>query len=100
MFSVLKDAAVMSEIGQAWLHADEDTQVAMHDSMHSIEKKLQKKPLECGESREGSERIIFKYPIAVNYVVNCDSRVVRMTRVWTYTRPKKEYDGGGEFGSV
>ncbi len=53
-----------------------------------IDQLLQRDPLDLGESRdEESLRILCEPPLAVDYEVDVENRVVSVLRVWRFRRP-------------
>ena len=70
------------ELADIWLNASDPdlvTQVA-----HEIDQQLLRDPLNAGESRVGSQRILHVKPLAVGFDVIQDDLRVEVFHVWTY----------------
>jgi tRNA(Met) C34 N-acetyltransferase TmcA len=74
--------AADGELAAIWITAKDRT--AVSEAAAQIEQGLKVAPLDHGESREGSQRIMFVAPLGVRYVVYpADCRVI-IVQFWTY----------------
>jgi plasmid stabilization system protein ParE len=47
-----------------------------------IDAELERKPHDCGESREGGRRVMFVWPLGVSFKIDEDRQEVRIISVW------------------
>ena len=79
-FQVLWNRNAENDLADLWLQATDRS--AITQSAREIETLLEINPLECGESREFTERrALFNPPLAVIYHVVPDDFLVVITRV-------------------
>jgi hypothetical protein len=57
-------------------------------SADGIDRELAKNPLDVGEAREGTSRILILAPLAVEYDVIMDDHKVIVWHVWRWTAPE------------
>jgi hypothetical protein len=86
MFTVYKPQTALTELLPIWIAGDPSTRASIETALLEVEKRLQRNPLEEGESRAFGVRVLFQSPIAVNYEIDEPRRLVRILRVWTYRR--------------
>ena len=82
MFQIEWLASALNELTALWLEADSATRRAIRDSVSAIERQLRRDPNSPGESREGSERVIFFDPVGASVEVDDDHRRVTVLHVW------------------
>lgn len=82
MFQIEWLASALNELTALWLEADSATRRAIRDSVSAIERQLRRDPNSHGESREGSERVIFFDPVGASVEVDDDHRRVTVLHVW------------------
>lgn len=82
MFQIEWLAPALNELTDLWLTADSATRRAIRDSVSTIEGRLQRDPYSHGESREGSERVIFFDPVGASVEVDDDLMTVTVLHVW------------------
>ena len=69
-----------NRLAELWTNATDRN--AVRDAADRIDQLLQQDPVNQGESRGGRLRILFERPLAVNFPVDQQTRVVSVTRVW------------------
>jgi mRNA-degrading endonuclease RelE of RelBE toxin-antitoxin system len=67
------------ELAELWLQAPDRNLVA--HAVHQIDTNLRTRPLEVGESREGTFRILCILPLVVGYRVSEPDRLVEVVRI-------------------
>jgi hypothetical protein len=87
MFRVVWAGAALNELAALWLAADSSGRQAITRATRLIDELLGSEPVDQGESRGGSERIMFVAPLGVTYAVDSQDRVVRVLQVWRF-RPR------------
>ena len=81
-FTVVWVPAAEQELAAVWLRsADRD---AVTTAVDALERRLATAPQTEGESREGTERVTFERPVAINFRVDAVGRRVVVGRVWEY----------------
>lgn len=81
-YSVTCTSAADGELAAIWITAKD--RKAVSEAAMQIEQGLSATPLDHGESRDGSQRIMFLAPLGVRYLVYpADLRVV-IVQFWTY----------------
>jgi hypothetical protein len=55
--------AVEDDLASAWMNAPD--RGAVSAAIHRIDKRLERDPKTCGESRGGTDRLVFDYPVGV-----------------------------------
>lgn len=78
-FTVLWRPVAEARLADLWLKSPNRAAIAA--AADAIDALLQSDPLEQGESRDGTERIIFKSPLAVLYDVREEDRIVYVLAV-------------------
>lgn len=79
-FTVIWVAAAEQELAAVWLRAaDRD---AVTTAVDALERRLATNPLTEGESREGTRRVTFERPVAVDFRADAVNRTVVVGRVW------------------
>ncbi len=81
-WTVVWRPSTTNDLTTTWLTAPDRT--AITQAAHRIDSQLRNDPLNVGESRSGNERVLFEPPLAVNYEVSEDDRLVTVTGVWSY----------------
>jgi hypothetical protein len=71
----------LNVVTSAWLNSPSDRRAAITKATAEIERVLAINPAEQGESREGSDRVLFVPPLAIDFEVNESRRVVRILKV-------------------
>ncbi len=65
--------AVADDLAAVWMNAADPAAVTA--AVHSIDRQLQRDPWACGESRGGTDGIVFDGPIVVYYRIDEPNRV-------------------------
>ncbi len=95
MFSVYRTDTAQAPLREVWEAADDGLRRAILRASHQIDQCLFREPHEQGESRGGSERILFQAPLGVLFEVNAEKKLVTILRSWAF-RTCAEADGCGE----
>jgi hypothetical protein len=88
MFSVHWKGDALDDLTSIWLKSDSNARKAITAATNLIEEELQNSPENKGESREGSERVLFVFPLGIKYKVYVAQNVVAILHVWAYRRHK------------
>jgi hypothetical protein len=62
---------------------------AITAATYQIENDLKESPEDEGESRGDDERVVFAFPLGINFRVYPEQFIVRVRHVWTYQRRGK-----------
>jgi cell division protein ZapA (FtsZ GTPase activity inhibitor) len=81
-FTVTWKPSALNDLAEVWLHAQDQQEVA--DASDEIDRRLKRQPLQEGESRTGTERILIIAPLVVTYDVSVDDCLVTVTAVWRH----------------
>ena len=84
MFNIYRSQSAVSPLHTAWENADSDLRNAILRATRQLDQQLQQNPLDVGESREPHTRVLFCAPLAIQYEVDEDHKLVRILRAWTY----------------
>ena len=79
-YTVVWVPAALMELATAWSDADDRTEVAA--ASDEIDHQLSMAPRLAGESRGGNLRILFAGPLAVDFEVLEEDRMVMVLSVW------------------
>jgi hypothetical protein len=79
-YTVLWRRAAEATLADLWMTAVDRHAIA--SAADAIDDLLSRKPLELGESREGSSRILFLGPLAAMFTVAVDDRLVHVESIW------------------
>ena len=77
-YTVIWVPAALSELARLWNDAEDRTEVAT--ASDEIDRQLA--PGMVGESRSGNARVLFAAPLAIDYEVIKDDRMVTVFTVW------------------
>jgi hypothetical protein len=66
-----------------WL-PDAEQALAATRAADLLDRRLRRDPENEGESRSGSDRVIFEAPLAAHYRVRADDRIVEVGHIWRY----------------
>ena len=86
-FTVQWTTSAEDELAGLWTDAsarDEITQAAAE-----IDRTLRDRPMDCGESRPGGERITLAAPLGILYRLNEQDRFVHVLHVWRFRTPRR-----------
>jgi hypothetical protein len=89
MFRVEWLQSALDELASAWMQADALLRQAITAASHSVEQRLQRDPLNEGESRSGGRRITFVPPLAVTFRVEPDGQTVTVLHVRTFRQRRR-----------
>ncbi len=84
MFSIYRSEDTTRFLKKTWEEADEALQLAILEATDLLNRALAEAPHEQGESREDGMRILFEAPLAVEYEIDHDRRIVHVRRTWAY----------------
>ena len=80
-------AAEQSLIDQYLLARQYGDAALIAPAVARIDRQLEANPGGCGESRDGTRRVVYDHPVTIEFEVFADQRVVVVTRV-RYRRPR------------
>ena len=80
-YRVLWTSPAEDQLATIWLGATDRRNVT--SAAHTIDALLRDDPQECGESRTGTVRIMFAAPLAIDFEVLEEDRLVYVLGVWT-----------------
>ena len=81
MFTVIWLDAILDKLADLYVAAGPDERQRMADGVDALNRRLAARPLDEGESRDGSLRITFTGLLAVRFRVNQADRTVRVVGV-------------------
>jgi hypothetical protein len=87
MFTVRWTRSALNELAALWLQADASFRQAITLATNQIDLTLQRDPENAGESRDGNERVLFEFPLAIRFEAVTQRRVVRVLHVRSF-RPR------------
>lgn len=90
MFTVRWTKSALSELAGLWTAADSDTRQAITAASNQIDQELQQDPDRKGESRAGTDRVLFMYPLGIRFEVRHAHSTARVLHVWSYRRRRPE----------
>jgi hypothetical protein len=80
-YTVLWSRAAQNELARLWNAASD--RAALSAGADLMDAALALNPFECGESREHDEfRIMFAHPLAIEFQIKPDDRIVIVVGVW------------------
>ena len=88
MFTVLWGLEALEELTHLWIQADSMLRKAITTASHQIDQQLAHDPENIGESRIGTERIWFVFPLGILFEVDHANKTVRVLQVWRYQKRK------------
>jgi mRNA-degrading endonuclease RelE of RelBE toxin-antitoxin system len=80
-FTVTWKPSAERELTRIWM--DSRQRSALTASVSRLEAALLRAPLESGESRTDSVRVVFDYPLAITFKVSVEDLRVTVLNVWT-----------------
>jgi hypothetical protein len=88
MYTVLWRPDAAEELTRIWIGSDSATRQSITSAAFQIDEALAKDPTNIGESREGTGRVCFVFPLGILFDVNAPNKLVRVLRVWQYGKRK------------
>jgi len=79
-YTVLWVPSAQQDLAAIWIDAADRSAVA--SAADTIDTVLREDPYRQGESREGATRILFAPPLAIDFEVLEEDRIVRVLTVW------------------
>jgi plasmid stabilization system protein ParE len=79
-YSVIWSPRAEHLLAEIWMTAAD--RAAVTQSARDIDRLLETRPMDIGESRESGRRIYFSPPLGIAYSVRPDDLQVRVLRVW------------------
>ena len=76
MFSVEWSEESLQELAALWVRIESDSRALVTAACHDADRRLHVDPLGEGESRFGSQRILFIAPVALIYQLEPDEQTV------------------------
>jgi hypothetical protein len=83
-YTVSWEPSAEQELAALWM--SDPTPNAVTAAPHRIDERLARDPAAVGESRAGSVRIHFEYPLGIFFRVNEQRRLVSVYHVWRMRR--------------
>ena len=81
-YTVVWVPAAEAEIARLWIEAEVRQVVAA--AVDAMDHTLRRDPNGAGESRDGGERILLVWPLAITYAVSEEDFKVQVFEVWRY----------------
>jgi plasmid stabilization system protein ParE len=88
MFQVEWLQSALDQLADIWARADSAERRAITSASHTIDQRLQRDPVNEGESRAGGRRFTFVPPLAVIFQTEADGQTVTVLHVRAYRRRK------------
>lgn len=76
----------LEELAELWMLADSDLRKAITSAVHALDEELKVDPFRLSESRESNERILFSFPLGIQFEVDTDNLVISVLHVWRFSR--------------
>jgi hypothetical protein len=86
MFRVEWVQIALDELTNIWMQADSSLRKAITSSTHMIDRELQDNPFQQSEFRDDEERVLFVYPLGVQFEVDLQERIIWVLHVWRFRR--------------
>ncbi len=86
MFRVMWLRTALDELAEVWARVDSTERKLITAATNNIDKRLERDPAKEGESRDARQRILFEFPLAIDFEVPSGQRVVRVLHVWSIRR--------------
>jgi hypothetical protein len=86
MFRVQWKRAALNELAACWNQADSAQRQAITAASHAIDNRLERDPLNEGESRSKRRRVAFFPPLAVTFRVERDGQTVSVLHIRLFRR--------------
>jgi len=86
MFRVEWLQEALDELTLLWMQAESSLRQALTAATHRIDQELHTDPYRQSESREDEERVLFVYPLGVQFEVDLQRRIVWILHVWQFRR--------------
>jgi hypothetical protein len=84
MFIIYRNQSAMTPLKDTWENAEAPLRDAILQASRLVDLQLQENPQQQGESRDGTRRIVFQAPMAVEFEVDEQKQVVHILRAWAY----------------
>jgi hypothetical protein len=89
MFQVEWLQSALDELARLWIQADSTLRQALTAAAHEVDQRLQRDPVNEGESRPGRRRIMFVPPLAVTFRLEGDGQTVTVVEIILFRRRSK-----------
>lgn len=76
MFRVKWLQEALDELTILWTQADSPLRAAITAATHALDQELQADPYRNSESRNDEDRVLFAYPLAIQFEVDLPQRIV------------------------
>ena len=86
MFHVQWIQDALDDLARIWMAADSAMRGAVTAATNIVDQELQRDPFRSSESRNDEERVLFVYPIAIQFEVDLQQRRVWVLHVWRFRR--------------
>jgi hypothetical protein len=88
MFRVVWPQEALDELVRIWVKSDTSFRNAITAASNEIDRTLADNPQDMGESRVGSERICFIFPLGFRFEVDRGNKMVRLLQLWSFQKRK------------
>jgi hypothetical protein len=82
MYEVRWKRSALDRVAELWLDAVD--RQAITDAVDAIDQALISDPINMGESRTGSVRVLFEPPLGVFFEIDEQAKKVQVLKVWTF----------------
>lgn len=86
MFQVKWIRSALDDLAAIWMRAEMELRMEVTAASHLIDRQLQERPFEKGESRQEHCRILFVPPLAILFEVDEGQQRVWVLEVWSTRR--------------
>jgi hypothetical protein len=86
MFHVKWIQKALDELASIWVQAESSLRKSITASTNVLDAELRTDPFRQSESRDNEERVLFVYPLAVQFEVDRQKRAVFVLHVWRFRR--------------
>ncbi len=90
MYRVEWLSPAVDELAAIWVEEDSTLRAAITQATRMIDDELLNDPLRASESREADTRVMFAYPLGVQFDVDQRNRRVRVLHVWRFRRRQRD----------
>ena len=78
--------SALDDLADIWTRADSPRRKAITVASHDVDHRLGNDPWHAGESRSGSQRVLFAEPLIVFFRIEADGRTVTVLSVREWRR--------------
>jgi hypothetical protein len=86
MFRVEWLQEAVDELASIWIGANTNLRQKITVAANILDQELQADPFRQSESRHDEDRVLFAYPLAVQFEIELQKRIVWVLHVWRFRR--------------